>query len=161
MAIPEIADLTPGLAVLELLLGQASTEGIVGVMPGLAVGRGEALQTIVAGPGVIPTTPGTPTTAFGAGDNAAFGVVLVPDTTGLGQTPRAIAAGALGSGFRNGMAGIELDRLQQVAGKVVFGISLWLLMVSMALSFYETVLSNNAIQFEIDDIVHKEKTPKN
>ncbi len=49
----------------------------------------------------------------------------------------------------------------QVAGKVVFGISLWLLMVSMALSFYETVLSNNAIQFEIDDIVHKEKTPKN
>jgi hypothetical protein len=49
----------------------------------------------------------------------------------------------------------------QVAGKVAFGISLWLLMVSMALSFYETVLSNNAIQFEIDDIVHKEKTPKN
>ena len=119
MAVPEVAGFAPGLAILEQLLGQASAEGVVGVVPDLAVGRGKAVQAVVAGPGVVPTTLGSPTPAFDAGDDAAFGVVFVADTTGLSQTPGAITARPLSRGFRNGMAGVELDCLQQVAGKVV------------------------------------------
>jgi len=119
VAVPEVAGFAPGLAILEQLLGQASAEGVVGVVPDLAVGRGKAVQAVVAGPGVVPTTLGSPTPAFGAGDDAAFGVVFVADTTGLSQTPGAITARPLSRGFRNGMAGVELDCLQQVAGKVV------------------------------------------
>ncbi len=45
----------------------------------------------------------------------------------------------------------------QIVGKIVFGISLICLMVSMVLSLHETTLSNKALAMEIDSILEKEE----
>lgn len=45
----------------------------------------------------------------------------------------------------------------QIVGKIVFGISLICLMVSMILSLHETTLSNKALAMEIDSILEKEE----
>lgn len=49
---------------------------------------------------------------------------------------------------------------QQYAGKVVFGASLGVLIISMMMSFYETTLSNKALTYEIDNIL-RQSTAKN